>query len=520
MSNPNSNPNPNLAAQAAAQAAQAALQAAKAKAQTAEAAENEAEEAAEAAESDEQLAKAWGFSVKRPKLSREAMIGLVAIVALLGLFGYVVVRHLKNRSTVAEKTEKVDPEVTPASNSDTTGNPNNVLTSELDELDKDAHKAKSARKTNRLDDEDFNIGDEQSEPGANQVAKKKPSLPTNSDDEFGNFAEDTKTTNFRTQPKASASATDMPEFENDEPPAKPSRTTAKIELSFDDQPEPNQSEPEPTEPELPALTKTNEPIRLKQPVQPTELPADEFEEPVRVGATNRPDPMDDFEPVPAKTRKPVQVAQKDMFAENTAFDDPKPQTSATTDLPPARSPTTTTKRPTKHPLLREGEYLVEEGDNFCVISKRLYGSEKYYLALAEHNRSRVADPCRMRPGLIIAAPAKEVLEQQHAALIPKPKPTAEAKGEKPHAAKKVSAAPLPPGLFYDDKGAPWYRVGKGDTLTGIAQAHLGRVSRANQIANLNRERLPDPNDLRLGQELRLPNDASQVRLVETEKTVR
>ena len=174
----------------------------------------------------------------------------------------------------------------------------------------------------------------------------------------------------------------------------------------------------------------------------------------------------------------------------------------------------------RHPLLREGEYLVESGDNFCVICKKLYGSEKYYRALAEHNRHRVSDPCRMLPGLIIATPAKEVLEQQHAELIPKAKPTAAAKESKPHSTQKVSAEPLPAGMFLDKDGAPWYRVGKGDTLTGIAQAHLGRVSRADQIFNINRERLRNRDDLHLGQELRLPNDASQVRHVESEKAVR
>ena len=91
---------------------------------------------------------------------------------------------------------------------------------------------------------------------------------------------------------------------------------------------------------------------------------------------------------------------------------------------------------------------------------------------------------------------------------------------KPHSAKKVSAAPLPAGMFQDANGMPWYRVGENDNLTKIAQAHLGRASRADQIFNLNRERLRNRDDLHLGQELRLPNDASQVRLVETEKSLR
>ncbi len=501
MSNPTPNSNPNLAAQAAAQAAQAAIQAAKAKAQNAKADDSEEPSPADA---DEQLAKAWGFSGRRPKLSREAVIGLFAIVALLALFTYVVVRHLKNRSTVAEKSETVDPEVKPASNSDLFGDQNSVVTSELDDLDKNATKSK--RRT--FDDDDLGIGEGQNDPEA-KVVTRKPSLPNNVDDEFDDFAEDTKNTNLRTQPKASAAVSDMADFGDDDPPAKTTRMPVTLD-GIEQQTEPDDS----------ARTQTTEPIRLnKQPARPAASADEEFEEPVRVGATNRPQPKDDFEPVLQRSQRTARVAQKDEFAEATAFDDPKAQTSPTTDLPPAR-PATTAKKTTRHPLLREGEYLVEEGDNFCAISKKIYGSEKYYLALAEHNRSRVADPCRMRPGLIIAAPAKEVLEQQHAALIPKPKAAVEAKEEKPHATKKVSAAPLPAGIFYDDQGAPWFRVGKGDTLTGIAQAHLGRASRAIQIANRNQDRLQDPNNLRPGQELRLPNDASQVRVVDTEKTLR
>ena len=500
MSNPTSNSNPNLAAQAAAQAAQAAIQAAKAKAQNAEADDNDE---SSPAETDEQLAKAWGFSGKRPKLSREAVIGLIAIVALLGLFGYVVVRHLKNRGEVAEKPSKVDSEVQTASKSDLFDDTQSVVNSELDELDKNAAKPKR-----RTFDDDFGIGDGQTDPDAAKVVTKKPALRTNLEDEFGDFDENTKTTNLRTQPKASAAVSDMADFGDNDPPARPTRMPVTLD-GIEEQ----------SEPEEPALTRTTEPIRLKQPAQTAASADVDFEEPVRVGATNRQQPKDDFEPVPQRAQRSTRVAQKNMFAEATGFDDPKAQTSPTTDLPPAR-PATAAKKTTRHPLLREGEYLVEEGDTFCAISKKVYGSEKYYLALAEHNRSRVADPCRMRPGLIIVAPAKEVLEQQHATLIPKPKAAVEAKEEKPHATKKVSAAPLPSGIFFDDQGAPWFRVGKGDTLTGIAQAHLGRASRAIQIANRNQERLPDPNNLRPGQELRLPNDASQVRVVDTEKTLR
>ena len=215
MSLPTPNSNPNLSAQAAAAAAQALIQAAKAKTQNALAEDADLEEVSPA-ENDEQLAKAWGFSGKRPRLSREAVIGVAAICLLLGLFAYVVVQHFRKGEVVAEKN--VDPNVTPASNSDSLGEPNNVMTTELDDLDKNAAKAKAKR--NRFDEDEFNIGEGQSDPDARKVVTKKPSLPTTLDDEFDDFAEDKKPSNLRNQPKASASTGDMPDFGNDDPDRK------------------------------------------------------------------------------------------------------------------------------------------------------------------------------------------------------------------------------------------------------------------------------------------------------------
>src|SRR2546422_3627230 len=71
-----------------------------------------------ATDTDEQLAKAWGFSVRRPKLSRETAIGLVAIVALLGLFGFVAAKIWRNRSAVVAEADKAAPNVTQAGGTD------------------------------------------------------------------------------------------------------------------------------------------------------------------------------------------------------------------------------------------------------------------------------------------------------------------------------------------------------------------------------------------------------------------
>ncbi len=500
MSNPN--PNQNVAAQAATQAAQAAIQAAKAKSQSAAATDEEFEEQTPG-EADEQLAKAWGFSSKRPKISKEAVIGLIAIVALLGMFSYVVARHFKGRSTVTEKP-KVDPEVKTASSTDPFENNQGKLNESLDEFENKAP-TKSTNKKLDLDEGMLNLEDEQTEPPPTRVATKRQPLPVNLEDEFDTFGDNPNATP-PARSKPAKVEEEAPEFVNEEPTPRTNRANVALDLE------------ENTEPEQPALTKTTEPIRLKRPIQtePAEEPQ-EFEKPVRTNVAQQIE--DEFEVVPQRQKQPVRVAQKDAYTKKAAFDDPNTHTSPTTDLPPARERTTASKPTARHPLLKEGEYLVEEGDNFCVISKKVYGSDKYFLALAEHNRNRVADPCRMRPGLVISAPAKDLLEQQYSAQIPKPRSTSEAKNENSHVTQKV-AAQLPTGLFQDANGAPWYRVGKDDTLTGIAKAHLGRVSRADQIFNLNRERLRNRDDLHPGQELRLPNDASHVRLDGADKSLR
>ena len=58
-----------------------------------------------------------------------------------------------------------------------------------------------------------------------------------------------------------------------------------------------------------------------------------------------------------------------------------------------------------------------------------------------------------------------------------------------------------------------YRIGESDTLSGIAVRTLGRASRWQEIFTLNRDRLPSMDRLAVGDELRLPPDASYVQFV-------
>lgn len=146
----------------------------------------------------------------------------------------------------------------------------------------------------------------------------------------------------------------------------------------------------------------------------------------------------------------------------------------------------------------EQRYTVRPGDNYWSISRTMYGTTKYFEALIEYNRAEVPDPERLQPGTPLAIPPREFLEAHFPQLSGR---------FAPGGAKTGSATP---GVFTVEHGQPTYRVGQGDTLTSIAQKHLGRASRWQQIYEMNLDVLPSPDTLKPGTILKLPQDASQV----------
>ncbi len=139
-------------------------------------------------------------------------------------------------------------------------------------------------------------------------------------------------------------------------------------------------------------------------------------------------------------------------------------------------------------------HAVESGDSYWTISRKYYGTARYFQALSAFNRMRIPDPRRMRPGMKVLIPSRDVLEARFASLLP----------------RRVAAdggAARTVGFQVDAGGQPVYLLGESDTLTGIATAHLGRASRWIQIYRLNRDQLPSPHKLKPGTVLRLPADA-------------
>ncbi|MFH1300103.1 MAG: LysM peptidoglycan-binding domain-containing protein, partial [Planctomycetota bacterium] len=160
-------------------------------------------------------------------------------------------------------------------------------------------------------------------------------------------------------------------------------------------------------------------------------------------------------------------------------------------------------------VIAGGEYAVENGENFWTISKKLYGSGRYFQLLAEINRNRVSDPRKMKPGLKLLTPDRASIDAQYQARL-KATQTTVSEFAGTGAVRKPSK---PAGFFISQDGRPMYRVGSTDTLTDISQKHLGRSSRWYQIYQINRQNLQNPNKLQIGTELQLPYDASRVSLV-------
>ncbi len=138
-------------------------------------------------------------------------------------------------------------------------------------------------------------------------------------------------------------------------------------------------------------------------------------------------------------------------------------------------------------------HAVQAGDSYWTISRKYYGTARYFQALSAFNRKQIPDPRRMRPGMKVWIPSRDVLQARFASLLPR---RATADG----AVRTV-------GFQIDASGQPVYLVGQSDTLTEIATTHLGRTSRWIQIYRLNRDHLPSPHKLKPGTVLRLPADA-------------
>jgi nucleoid-associated protein YgaU len=136
-------------------------------------------------------------------------------------------------------------------------------------------------------------------------------------------------------------------------------------------------------------------------------------------------------------------------------------------------------------------YVVQPGDSYWDISRRLFGVGDYFEAIYEHNRARYPRPDALQVGDRLVIPSAEVLHQRYPELCPPPR------GEATGPVARAARTPPP--------GCRIYTVQEGDNLFSIARYALGRAARWAEIYDLNRELLGNSfHDVRPGLQLVLP----------------
>ena len=178
------------------------------------------------------------------------------------------------------------------------------------------------------------------------------------------------------------------------------------------------------------------------------------------------------------------------------------------------------------------QHVVAQGENFWTISRRYYGSGRYYLALWDMNRDLADAPESLFVGDVILIPPLDVLDRS---LEVDPRTRCVADGSS--AADAVRArrrsrpkAPIDPQVMQadlditslgradvrplasgqgqvDPETYSVHRVGPHETLRSIARDRLGDSRREVEILELNRGVIPASGRPSPGQRLDLPKDA-------------
>ncbi|ADG67617.1 Peptidoglycan-binding LysM [Planctopirus limnophila DSM 3776] len=322
------------------------------------------------------------------------------------------------------------------------------------------------------------------------------------------------------QPKTQETSRAVPELgfaELEQTPAKAKTPSPAVidEFGFDNpSPQKTPAQKEPAQPALPldldsdpfgGSTTIPAPKTVERPASNTpslpvnnspanELDAFGFETPAAsTSGLKQPAPA----ALPMADNKPVQ--QEPPFPDQLSIPATNTQNSVNLSLEPG-SATPPSQR-----------YTVEPSDNFWSISRKVYGSGRYFNALASHNAKAVPRPEAMKPGTTIEIPPVEFLEQKYGFSNSREVSEAARNSAPPEGTNEAPAS----GFFIDPAGVPMYKVSDQDTMSGIARAHLGRSSRWIQILELNRDKLQDGNTIAVGTILRLPPDASQVQVMNT-----
>ena len=180
-----------------------------------------------------------------------------------------------------------------------------------------------------------------------------------------------------------------------------------------------------------------------------------------------------------------------------------------TPTPPGGDPGWERRRPSaepsslSEPARHSGvSYTVVPGDTLSKIAAAHLGSKSRASvnAIFEANRSVLSSPDDLKAGLILIVPvpvgSHDAPPKTEATNAKASKPTREVEAKKTETPKKSAAPPTPPGR--------WYQVKKNDRYTSIAREQLGDAARWKELHEMNKDRFPDPQQIREGVRIKLP----------------
>jgi len=452
-------------------------------------------------------------------MTREAKVGLMMVAVLVGVFGFLLYKRMhRPAEALAEQAAventgqqvaedfgarlRLDDEPRPAKKRErsrlerdveaATDRVERVADDVVDGVELFAGKKKKAKKPappKELPEDDFTF-DSQPEPKPEPRSEPVRLKPPATEEGFSDFAEP-RTRTGRNIRQVSGTEEDAEPFEEEVSVAKPRSRDNRNAESFE-RSEPSREE----QADFGSEDRTTKWNHREERAQPAFREPQRPEDP-RIAPAGFAD--DNAEPA----RRPREF-------DNSFNDTPRERRHA---APVA----ITDDEPSMESLSRRNQtisgatYTVQPNDNFWTISRSRYGAGRYYKALALHNQDLISDPRMMKPGVTINTPDAVELERRYGDVIPKPAPADAVQFASSTQSRNSEAEPA--GYFVSPQGAPMYRIGENDTLTGIAKSHLGRTSRWVQILEMNRNVLRDGNELRIGTVLRLPADASRVQVV-------
>lgn len=490
-------------------------------------------------------------------MTREAKIGLLMVVVMVGVFGFLVYKRVSRqaeiRAAAAAEQEIADGEeiVTDdqsvaQSEDDSQFLPREEKPGFVDEIKKVGHKVEefaeealeevetvvrgSVRRETLPLPTDLDLEKDDSpqieRSRENIEHRRETRLPEISDDSFGRAPESLS------PPRDVAASDEQEGVAVEEPtesdPFEDAAEAKAVRVEFV-KPErrhvaaerlPEEVENRVENPRLERLTENREPEIRTETVEPDRRSKlKELERRIEERELDREEGTRELQPEETREtevtiEEPVHKLQPVRRAEFPVHERRK---AASISLPDDESPLEST--PTRPETIDGESYTIQSNDNFWTISRKRYGAGRYYMALALHNQQIIPDPKRMKPGTVIATPEVEVLERLYGSSIPKAA-TDDSTDASTSAHSRAATEAESWGFFLSDEGEPMYRVGQRDTLTDIAKNHLRRVSRWVQIREMNRNVLRNGTELKIGTVLRLPADACRDRMAEPVNNLR